>query len=313
MALLLLEGCDIDFQRWTKTGSLTYSKTDGLYNQGAFVIPSSSQKFVNKISNKFNEDNIAVGQRKFRLSFWMTTKGTLSQNVEFITLQSSIENMGGSIGLNTEGRFYVGYLTDESQWKGIWAECGESQPSVLDGKTHFIEFDIHWDTWTGSPVNIWVDGVKYCNKIGRNVPSEEKVWSRPDTITIGNLIGCDLILDDIILWNDVGNYVGQQGPKKVQFSIPKDFHKYADKSVFTGEKLFETSVSPHTRAGIVTMILSHETGKVSLVRPVVKVGNEYMRGENILLMTDAEKTLKMHLDNVNMNNIWIGVEKDADR
>lgn len=316
MSLLLLEGCDVGFDRWLKTGNLIHSELDGLDNQRpAFIFPSAKQKFENKIVNRFKPETDAmtiVGQRKFRLSFWIRIDGNLTENTEFITLSSSSENMGGSIGLNTDGRFYVGHLTENSEWKDIWAKCDDSQPSILDNKTHFVEFDIHWDTWEGSPVIIWVDGIKYCDKRGRNTLSDTRVWSAPNIIEIGNLIGCNLILDDIILWDDSGNYLGPKGPKKINTSIPKDFHKYADRNVHMGENLFETHVSSTTRAGIVSMVLSHDPGKFSVVCPVVKISNDYIRGAPINLMSDSNHTLKMVLDQVNVSNIWVGIEKYHD-
>lgn len=315
MALLFLESCEVGFQRWTTEGSLDWYFGDRnilnkcfIIHDGAAGTGMTSEKFKNRITRQFRDILEHCEQRRFRLSFWMKTNRQLTENSEFISIFSKKENQGGMIGIDKTGRFYAGYLCEDNTWQGKYTKINTNQPSVTDGKYHFIELDIVWDNSESAHIMISVDNKIYVRKLGINVHDQTYCWSRPDSITFGNLIGADLFLDDIIMWDDTGkDYIGPKGPKRVSYNIPLSFTEITVDE--KKEYLYETFISNQTRSGIVTVIAREEAGSTSNVNLVFKTADQKVIGQTTEVLSETDNILSLHIGPQTHSRTWIGFEK----
>lgn len=308
MSLLFLESCEAEYSRWNTEGGIAISSSDGLVCQKAFVIYDATSNFQNKIERQFRDTPEYVNQRRFRLSFWIKTNRSSTKDSEFISVISKKENQGGIIGIDKNGRFYAGYLTTANEWQGKYVKPNVDQPSVTDGKYHFVELNISWDNSDAAHIIINVDNKNYINKLGVNVFDTQYCWSRPDTIIFGNLTGTDLFLDDIIMWDDTGNeYVGPKGPKRIQLSSPKSFQ---ESSIDICKKyLYETFISNQTQAGMVTLIASEDAGSTSNVSVLYQSTNKFIKGATASLVSENDTVVSLHTGSENDSRILIGFEK----
>lgn len=308
MALLFLESCESPHNRWLIEGNILHSENEGLIQKKAFVLADGESKFTNKITHQFRETEEFYEQRKFRLSFWMKTNGNPKSDSEFISVVSKKEKQGGMIGLDKNGRFYVGYLCKEDEWQGKLVKSNLKQPSVTDGKVHFVEFDVVWDNLQTAHIIVYVDNKQYLQRLGVSVFDEQFCWSRPDTITFGNLIGCDLVIDDIIMWDDKGTeYVGPKGPKRILYSEPIGFEPTIVET--KGQSLYETFIPSQSKTSLVTVVVSETAGSMSDVSLVFKNDEQEIQGPNFQVMSENDTVATLVIGAQEHAKSWIGIEK----
>lgn len=309
MSLLFLESCEVGFSRWITEGSMDHLSYDGLIDKKSFIIHDGTERFQNKIIKQFRDVTEHHEQRKFRLSFWMKTNRKLTKDSEFVSVFSKKENQGGMIGLDKSGRFYIGYLCQDNLWQGKYLDSNVDQPSVTDGKYHYVEFDIVWDNSPAAHIMVYVDNKLYLKRLGANLFDDRYCWSRPDSIMFGNLIGSDLFLDDIIMWDDIGtDYIGYKGPKRVQHSIPLGFQETQLSEL--KECLFETFIPNQARAGMVTAVVAENAGSMSNVSLVFKTESSKIKGSTHQIMKETDEALTFVIGPQNVSRTWIGIEKE---
>ena len=307
MTLLFLESCEVDFLRWKAEGAMSCVQ-GGVLGGNAFVIPSAEQRFTNSILKQFRGPNEYIDQRKFRLSFWIKVDVTPTKDSEFISVMSKKENQGGMIGIDTDGKLYAGYLSVAGEWNGKYVESSKDSLTLADGKYHFVEINISWDSTATAYVSISVDGVSRIENIGHNVFAPEHCWSRPDTIQFGNLIGSNLCLDDIIMWDDTGDeYIGAKGPKLISYSEPTSF---VPTNVDAYKKyLYDTYISNQTNAGVLTVIATEEPGSVSKLAALYESTTKSLRSDSVDIAMGTDTTISVFTGSETSDPIRIGFQR----
>lgn len=296
MSLLLTESCDIGLFRWSVNGLVSTTDNGGVGKFGSFIINSSDSDFDNNIIQQFRELTNPDNIRSVRLSFWMKANGKLNSDSNFILIESIKEKCGVALGINKNGQFYSGYLTENSVWQGKFAEENIAQPNIVDDHYHYVEIEGLWDNNNTSYVRIYVDNFLHINYSANNT-KEGKCWPHPDKITFGNLNGVDLQLDDIIVWDDLGfSYTGYKGSTKLKTTKALSVEEYAKKGV---KKSFNIENNGSVLGGVITARANSEEGKTSSLEIYANIANKEQTSKEYTFVSDAPQVIKMTVNTSN--------------
>lgn len=302
--LLLTESCDFGLDRWDIAGELATNDSFGINKTKGLGIPSADQRLKNKLVRSFRAIDNSDEKRDFRLSFWIKIDGNIAENSEFISIISQKENCGAMIGINIFGHLYATTLNTIDVPGNIYTKDNLYHPNLMDGNYHYVEIYAKYDAdWTGT-VKIFVDNTLYISQDGMNL-SDDFCWSRPDTISLGNLIGADVYLDDIILWDDLGSdYVGYRGSTILNSKklIDNSEELYGIKN-----KLFDTDTLG-SMGSLISMTVVATEAKEATIKPVSIVNGVKSENKEIDLLSTKNAHLTMFVEG-GKENVKVGIER----
>lgn len=303
--LLLTESCDFGLNRWNVNGNVSVNDRIGIYQSKGILIEPSFSILQNTISRQFRAIDNRDEKRDFRLSFWIRIDGKISEDTEFISVKSAKQNCGAMIGIKPNGHLYATnlYATDVPGY--VYTKDNAAHPNLADGNYHYVEIYAKYDAdWTGC-VRIYIDNVIYINQEGMNL-LDDFCWSRPDTITFGNLVEANLYLDDIILWDDLGHdYSGYRGSCVIN-----------TKTVATNEELYGIGTktfnvdNSDSLGSVFTMSVIATEAKQATVKPIQIHSGQKTEGPEKTVFTTNETLLFMFVAG-GKSDVKLGIERTA--
>lgn len=302
--LLLTESCDFGLDRWDIIGNITSNDSFGINKTKGMRIDSDSSILKNKATRAFRTIDNADEKRDFRLSFWIKIDGKIVEDSEFISIISQKQDCGAMIGLNALGHLYATTLFASDVPGEVYTKDNPSHPNLMDGNYHYVEIYAKYDAdWTGA-VKIFVDNFLYIAQEGMNL-TDGFCWSRPDTITFGNLIGADIYLDDIILWDDLGSdYIGYRGSTVLN---SKKIVENSEEIYGIKDKLFDTDTI-NSMGSLISMTVASTEASEATVKPVFIVDGQKTEGKEKDLLSTKDVYFTMFVEG-GKENVKVGVER----
>lgn len=301
--LLLTESCDFGLSRWSINGNVSVNDGYGINQSKGIMIEHAGNILQNKITRQFRAIDNLDEKRDFRLSFWIKIDGKITENSEFISVKSLRHDCGAMIGIDTNGRLYATNLYAADIPGYNYTKDNPAHPNLMNSQYHYVEIYAKYDAdWTGC-VRIYVNNMLYINQEGINL-LEDFCWSRPDTITFGNLIDANLYLDDIILWDDLGNEcIGYRGSSILSSqTIVTNDELYGIKT-----KLFDVDNSG-SLGSMITMSVTATEAKEAVVKPVQICDGQKTEGKEKAIFTVNETHLSMAVSG-NKTDVKVGIER----
>lgn len=302
--LLLTESCDFGLDRWTTIGNVKAEDHFGLNNTKGIVIESDDSILKNKIERSFRTMDNVDERRDFRLSFWIKVEGNITEKCEFVSITSQKQNCGAMIGMNTLGQLYSTTMYAIDIPASAYTKNNFSQSNLADGNYHYVEIYAKYDAdWTGV-VKIFVDNILYVSETGINL-SDDYCWSRPDTISFGNLIGANLYLDDIIVWDDLGSdYIGYRGSTVLN---SRKLIESSEELYGINNKLFDADTL-NSMGSMISITVASTEGKEATIKPISVVNGQKSEGKEKDLLSTKDVYFTMFVEG-NKENVKIGVER----
>lgn len=302
--LLLTESCDFGLDRWVVFGNITTDESFGINKTKGIFIPSEILILKNKIRRSFRTIENSDEKRDFRLSFWIKIDGKITEESEFISIISQRQQCGAMIGINNLGHLYAKTMFAIDVPGYMYTKDNMSHPNLMDGNYHYVEIYAKYDAdWTGA-VKIFVDNALYINQVGMNL-TDDFGWTRPDTITFGNLIGADLYLDDIILWDDLGSdYIGYRGSTVLN---SKKIIETSEELYGIKDKLFDIN-TVDSMGSLISMTVASTEAKDATVKPISIVNGQKTEGKEKDLLSTKDVYFTMFVEG-GKENVKVGVER----
>lgn len=301
--LLLTESCDFDLSRWNVNGEVSLVDGIGINQKSGILIPSSNSILKNRMSKQFRAVNNDDEKRDFRLSFWFKVNGQIAESSEFISIKSVKQNCGAMIGINKLGQLYATNLYAPDIPGYHYTKDNDANLRLNNGKYHYVEIYAKYDAdWTGC-IKIFVNNVLYLHQEGMNL-LEDYCWSRPDSITFGNLIGTDLHLDDIILWDDLGSdYIGMKGSTILS---SKQLLETSEELYGTGTKTFDIN-NQNSLGSMVTMAVSATEAQEATIKSITVCNGTKTEGKEYPIFTTNDTSVSIFA--AGKENMKVGIER----